>query len=438
MVENITDQFVLQSKPDNPYLAFALSIKSRAAILCASKLGKAIWFDKQTGRFTSSKAYFKHLPHWLTTFNAEHNISALNPICWNLALDKKTGAYAFQNIENYTFASEPSMINKTFFLPEKNIENDPYVHFYTNPISNQYLLDLAQTCIQECLTPKTHMLLWISLSSLDLIGHRFGPDSLEAIDTIYHIDQQLQHFMQYVHKKVGKKNTLWVLTADHGVLPMQGILQLEGISTAHKLSPETLISDMNAHIEHTHGFKNMVTHFQMPQFYLNSQITQEMNLQELDAIGMSLKKFLLNVPGIKNAWTDQDLNVFSFDPTKQELETYFKNQRYPGRSGNVFVQLQPYTLLSKYSKGTTHESPYTYDTHVPLVIYQPGSQKHSSVIQKVYLTQLANTLAQILGTRKPPASTAQVLPGIFDTRKRNTFGAHAARTKKIMPHICAA
>jgi hypothetical protein len=70
-------------------------------------------------------------------------------------------------------------------------------------------------------------------------------------------------------------------------------------------------------------------------------------------------------------------------------------------------------LLSKYKAGTTHESPYNYDTHVPLVIYQPGKYEHISIIKKVYATQLANTLAQILNIQKPPASTAQLLPGIF-------------------------
>ncbi len=46
MVNGISDQFMLASQPNNPRLAFGVSLKSRAAICTAGQLGKAIWFDK--------------------------------------------------------------------------------------------------------------------------------------------------------------------------------------------------------------------------------------------------------------------------------------------------------------------------------------------------------------------------------------------------------
>ncbi len=434
MTEGLSDSFVLQSKEQEPYLAFAFSIKSRAAIMCASKLGKAIWFDKETGLFTSSKAYYKELPSWLDAFNKARKIPALKTVRWDLALNRQTGAYNFPNIENYTFSPEKEgMAGKTLPVPDGKIheatsnhaagstaeaeENpqakDAFAHFYLNPMSNQYLLDLAKTCIKEYLNKATHLLVWISLSSLDLIGHRYGPDSLEAIDTIYHIDKQLKPFIQYAIKATDNK-TLFVLTADHGILPMQGVMRTEGINTAIKLEPDLIMSKMNTLIKEKHGLDGFIVNFQMPQFYYNSLVTKDIDQATLKAINKELKSFLHDTPGVKNVWTDHDLDTFSFDPIREEIPFYYKNQRYPNRSGNLFVQLQPYTLMSKYKKGTTHESPYNYDTHVPLVIYQPGVHENVSVVQKVYATQLANTLAQMLDIRKPPASTTQVLPEVFD------------------------
>lgn len=331
------------------------------------------------------------------------------------------------------FAQEKEgMVGKTFPLPygkpqkvtpnhsaqstveeeEDPTTKDAYSPFYLNPMSNNYLLDLAKACMKECLDKKTHLLLWISLSSLDLIGHRYGPDSLEAIDTVYHIDKQLKPFMHYATQATDN-NTLFVLTADHGILPMQGILQLQGIDTALKLEPEEIIDAMNKLVKDTHDLDAFISNFQMPQFYYNRTITKDIDQITLDAINKELKNFLHRTAGVKNVWTDHDLDTFSFDPVREEIEFYFKNQRYPNRSGDLFVQLQPYTLLSRYKEGTTHESPYNYDTHVPLVIYQNGTYEQVSIVKKVYVTQLANTLAQILNIRKPPASTAQVLPGIF-------------------------
>lgn len=423
MAEGLSDSFVLQSREQEPFLAFAFSIKSRAAIMCASKLGKAIWFDKETGLFTSSKAYYQELPAWLETFNKSKKIPALKTVRWDLALNKYTGAYNFPNIENYAFSIEKeSVIGKTIPLIHPLDIQDPlaktvspkdsYVPVYLNPMSNQLLLDLAKVCMKEYLHKNTHLLIWISLSSLDLIGHRYGPDSLEAIDTIYHIDKQLKPFINHAIQATGNK-TLFVLTADHGILPMQGVSRLQGINTAKKLSPEDLISRMNKLVYNKHKLENFITNFQMPQFYYNPIITKDLDQETLTSINNDLKDFLHHTPGVKNVWTDKDLNTFSFDPIREEIEFYFKNQRYPERSGDLFVQLQPYTLLTKYKEGTTHESPYNYDTHVPLVIYQPGKYEHVSIVKKVYATQLANTLAQILDIRKPPASTAQVLPGLF-------------------------
>ena len=51
MVDGLSDQFVLKSEPFSNYKAFALSHKTSAAIPIAGKLGKAIWFDYQSGRF---------------------------------------------------------------------------------------------------------------------------------------------------------------------------------------------------------------------------------------------------------------------------------------------------------------------------------------------------------------------------------------------------
>jgi len=49
------------------------------------------------------------------------------------------------------------------------------------------------------------MLLWLSLSTLDLVGHFYGPDSMEAIDTLYHVDRQIKDLMKFIAKKIDKK-----------------------------------------------------------------------------------------------------------------------------------------------------------------------------------------------------------------------------------------
>ncbi len=116
-------------------------------------------------------------------------------------------------------------------------------------------------------------------------------------------------------------------------------------------------------------------------------------------------------PGIKSVWTyDQLLNS---NPLPTDHMYFFKRQLYPGRSGQIIIQTQPYVQLTDNSTGTSHCTPYEYDTHVPLMFYQRNVFEERVIEQKVWTLQLANTLAYLLGTNKPSASTMDVLPGII-------------------------
>lgn len=415
MVDGLSNQFVLHSEPNAPFLSFSVSIKSRAAIGTAGSLGKAIWFDKETGLFTSSKAYFNQLPDWLVNFNNTYKTNCATMVTWNLAYPRNSKAYDFNQIENYKYASvkESSAGKKMPIQCCHDIKN-PYFAIYESPAGNQLTFDLAKACLESQAKKNNHVLLWVCLSPLDLVGHKYGPDSLECIDIIYHLDKQLKKFIQYAQHTFGKSNVLFALTADHGILPLQGILREQGVGTAFKISENEIVKAMNKFILDNYQLDGLVTAFAAPGFYFNPQQRATLDPATLAKIQQDLKDFLMTQRGIKNVWTYRELDTYAIDPKKQELEFYFKNQRYPGRSGDLIVQLQPYTLLTHYVGGTSHESPYNYDTHVPLVMYQKGAYEHKKVTQKVYITQFANTMAQILHIPKPSASTAELLPGIFE------------------------
>jgi hypothetical protein len=80
---------------------------------------------------------------------------------------------------------------------------------------------------------------------------------------------------------------------------------------------------------------------------------------------------------------------------------------HPARSGDVEILLYPYWIGSG-GKGTTHGTPYSYDTHIPLVILGPGvrpGRYHAAVA----LNDLAPTLATLLDTETPSGSAGRVL-----------------------------
>jgi arylsulfatase A-like enzyme len=76
------------------------------------------------------------------------------------------------------------------------------------------------------------------------------------------------------------------------------------------------------------------------------------------------------------------------------------------RSGDLYIVQEPYDLFD--ATGTSHGTPYDYDTHVPVIFLGPGI-KPGIYSKAVAPNDIAPTLAQILGVQEPSGSMGQVL-----------------------------
>src|SRR3974377_1860030 len=61
--------------------------------------------------------------------------------------------------------------------------------------------------------------LGVSYSSVDYVGHTFGPRSWEVQDVLVGLDPDLGELFQQLDQKVGRGNYVIALTGDHGVGP---------------------------------------------------------------------------------------------------------------------------------------------------------------------------------------------------------------------------
>lgn len=410
MVDNLSDQLVMHSYPHARNTVWSLSLKSRAAISMAGRLGKPIWFDDKTGNYTSSKAYFKELPAWVKKFNKETKIDALKEVAWKPFYPEKSPAYAFKWIDDYSYSSDKSIIGKALSLESPSDFADKYDK---TPLANQHLIDLAKACLATNLTSDKNdrFILWLSLSSLDKVGHIYGPNSKEAIDMVYHMDAQLKKFIDYVYTRVDKEDVLFVLTADHGIQPIVEQLKKEGLEIAHRYVAQDFIKDMNTLIEKKYGIPSIVQNFKEPQFYLNQQKLAKISYSIRGKIYEDLKNYLLTKKGIRRAWSFDELQKTTF--ADYDLDKYLQKQLYKGRSGQIIYAVSPYTAIDTYAKGTSHITQYACDTQVPLIFYQAGSIKNKKITNNVYMPQVSVTLATLLDVPRPSAATASVLPGLF-------------------------
>ncbi len=81
-----------------------------------------------------------------------------------------------------------------------------------------------------------------------------------------------------------------------------------------------------------------------------------------------------------------------------EYQEAFRHAFYPDRCGDLFLRFKEFHLLRNRKQGTTHGSPYEYDTHVPILFSGPGI-KSSNYSQKVRTVDIAPTLLDIPGIK---------------------------------------
>lgn len=415
MVDGLSDQCVLQSQPRSNFAAYSISGKSRSAIPTASKLGKAVWFDSVRGMFTSSKAYFDELPEWLKNFNEKNDVSKLGSITWNRMYPESPYAYNFFDINNYDYTrTKETMLNRLLPVPDPTNPDNKYHFFEKTPQANQLILDCAQACIKTHVGRKhrDRLLLWVCLSPLDKVAHQYGPNSMEAIDMIYHLDKQIERFIRQTLRVIGKHEIIFALTADHAIMPIPELLHDKGLTQAHRIRRVPLIESINNKIKEKHSVENVILAYKSQEFILDPAVTDSLDPEKHADIIKDIKMYALQEPGIRKVWACDELLHMPTQPGT--LEDNIKNQVFVGRSGALIVQTDPYAVITNWPEGASHKTPYDYDTHVPLIIFHPGKFERRYVRQRVVALQLANTLAEVLNVPKPSASIYDILPELFD------------------------
>lgn len=409
MSEGIADCFVSH---DRNYKAYGVSLKSRAAIPLAGKRGMAIWLDEETGKFTTSKSYTSSLPNWLTKFNTKITWGNKTETDWVSLYPDTYPGYQFTHTSNYRHASHDfSLINRKQVLPKENSKKFDLLS--KTPEANQLLLDCAHDIIRHDRPDDTHkLLLAVSMSSLDLVGHFYGPDSKEAIDMLYQIDRQIQNFIESIEKEHNPKQIAWILTSDHGIMPIPELLAERGLPEARRIDSDKLLESINTEISEKFQIPNFFINFNIPYFYSDPKYKDHRNYTEIITFS---QKILQNKPGITSAWTAQELikkPTEKFNFINWEVSDWFKTQYYPGRSGDVSVQVEPYIYLTDYSGGTSHVSPYQYDIHVPIFIKAPGRVFQETLHARTSPLAIPATIAHFMKFDPPRDALKQRLPGV--------------------------
>lgn len=402
---SITDELKLTTNLQAKVIG--ISLKDRGSILPAGHLANAAyWFDSQNGAFITSTHYMESLPDWVSKFNAKDKARDYMSKEWSPLLPINQYAESLEDDSPYEglFTGE----SKSLFphnLP-KLFAEDGYELIRSTPFGNTLVKDFALEAIQAEKLGKGKVtdFLAVSFSSTDYIGHKYGPRAIELEDTYLRLDKELAQLLTFLDTYLGKEKVLVFLTADHAGAEVPGYFQKLKMPAGYFTSKQH-IQQLKGYLYQTYK-DSLVTSFINQQIYLNDKAIEELKINR-EEVQLAIGQYMLKINGVASSATGLGMQRNEYT---QGINGLIQKGYHARRSGDVMVNLLP-QWIENSKTGTTHGSPYNYDTHVPLLWYGWNIKPGSSV-KYVAITDIAPTLAFILKTSLPNGSTGSPIEAL--------------------------
>ncbi|MCA6469982.1 MAG: alkaline phosphatase family protein [Chitinophagaceae bacterium] len=382
-----------------------IAIKDRGAILPAGhSANAAYWYESKTGNFISSTYYMNELPGWVQQFNGRKLPDSLYRLGWKTALPAATYSL-YSSADDKAYESKPFGKEALGFPYDlsKFVGKD-YSKISSTPWGNTLTAEMAKAAVlaEKLGQGSATDFLAVSFSSPDYIGHSFGPNSWENADDYVRLDQELGKFFQFLDAQLGAKSYTVFLTADHAVAHIPGYLK-ENRIPGGLLDMSGMMKDMNLQIKQRYGIDNAIASIMNEQVYLSRK---RMDTSKADVVEIKnfIVQYLLKEENITHAFSSDDVLI---TPLPKVIREMYANGFHPSRSGDISFIPKPGYFIGG-STGTTHGSPFQYDTHIPLLWYGWGIKKGSSN-KMVYMTDIAPTVAALLRIQAPNGNVGNVL-----------------------------
>lgn len=406
-VDTLGDQ--LRYATGNRSKVLAVSGKDRGAILLAGKNGTAYMYMDQTGDFASSTYYMQSHPQWVQRYLAAKPQDRYYGKSWTPLL--ADAAYANDAADDAT-PSKPGVRNRfpfSYYSESGALDASYYARLKSGPFLDELTLDFARAAIdgeQLGSNPAgVPDLLGVSLSAHDYVNHAYGPESKMSHDHLQRLDRMLAGFFRYLDQKVGMDNVLVVLTADHGFANVPEFSQAQHMD-ARRLDGDKLMAALNQHLQATFKVAGLVQVWSLPNVHLDYALVDRSGLRRED-VETAAARFLLGQDGVAEVYTRSQFEHGAVAGTR--MATLMRRAWNRQESGDLMVVAKPYWYFGTGTSGTSHGSPYAYDTNVPLMLMGKRWIKPGYYGQYAEVVDLAPTLAHLLRVRPPAAAEGRVL-----------------------------
>ena len=382
----------------------SVSMKARSAITLAGRAADAIvWFDDPSGSWATSKAFATGPVPAVKEFVEKNPYEKDLGRVWTLSGPPDS----YINRDAGAGERPPAGWNGLFPHPingRGGVDAQFFALWQATPLADIYLGKLAASLVDSFKLGQRENtdFLGVSFSVLDDVGHSFGPDSREIEDIVRQLDLTLGALISHLDAKVGRANYVLALSADHGVAPMPipprgGRVATEDVRERIEDTLRTAWGPLEKG-----GYVDAVN---FTDVYFADGVYEKLRANV--ALMASLIKNIEEIPGVLRVLRTDQLSDSSRDPMVRSAALSYVS----GRNGDLMVVPREYWFMSPRAiVGTTHGSPYEYDTHVP-VIFLGGTVKSGRSKANVTPADIAPTLADFAGVKLPMAEGRALLGG---------------------------
>jgi predicted AlkP superfamily pyrophosphatase or phosphodiesterase len=413
MLRDALGDWVKRDSPESK--VYAVTLKDRSAItLGGRRPDDAYWYDTETGRFITSTYYQDSTPKWVHEFNEDALVDTYYSKMWTRLLpeeaysaSREDGFEAESDGVHITFPHKASVLvdSTEWRATEDNGYLARYPAVYYDELKRTPFADEVTFAFAERLMVNEELgkddvpdLLFVGATAADYIGHRYGPMSQEIEDYYLRLDRMVDDFMGFLDKTVGEGRYVVVLTSDHGVVTMPEELIRRGVDALRidRLARQEIIippltkvlGDMDL-IDQLRGV--LVSPYGLVM-RLRSDVREFIAVRARRGVAAELRES----PYVADAVAYDDVRESSDDEFRRLLLRSF----HPNRAPDIVIRYKEHYLYRMEAGGTTHETPYSYDSHVPLIFWGPGISPgwHD---RRVRTVDIAPTIAALLGVEPP-------------------------------------
>jgi arylsulfatase A-like enzyme len=382
-----------------------VSRKDRAAILPVGRSGPDVYWYRG-GRFTTSTYYADTLPAWLRDWNARLDLGAFAGRAWPLARD----AAAYPEPDDVPWENRgrdrvfPHSLPADPAALADALERVPWMDSLTLDVA---LAGVRARRLGRREGMRAPDLLTVSLSTTDAVGHDYGPDSREVHDHVLRLDRWLGAFLDALAAEVPAERTLFVLTADHGVLAMPERLAAEG-RDAGRIDVSKVADSLAAALRARWGADFGVA-------FDNGLLTADAAAlrargADVAALAAAMARRVGALPGVRRTFTPRALAAA---PAGDADAGPWRRSLPPDLGWLVAGVARPGWVFSdsrKAEHGTRHEE----SRRVPILFAGPGIAAGRTDARRVRTVDIAPTLAARLGIRPTERLDGVVITGLAD------------------------